>query len=781
MATSAGLEKWGERPRQRWYLELLENLRSGLTWVDALAGFCATAVIALILIGFRSQVIPDYQVGQIADQEVRAAQDVFYEDRMATDLRRAEAEAAVPAVYQLESDLVSSHVKSTAGAFSEARDILAEAGAAALKSKARRAELLKTLGARTGGAFPPQVLEALLRYNFSPDVEARMLELLDTVLRDGIIRDRGEFLKDLRSGILVRDGSYTLEHPLTDAYRVRDLSAAKEYLRQSPIEYPGLSPRDRATLLAYLESALFPTLLCDREETDSRRALASRQVKPVEVQLKQGQTVVRSGEQITPQILVQLGALKNLRRPRSLIWQFGGYFLIAAILVYSLWRYFVYYQTRHKKIRNHAVLILVVIASELLVLRLLTSLADILGERFQRFQDPYVLYFGIPFAFGALLITLLVDVNLGVLSSVVLAILCGLFYGHVELSAYCLIGSLAGIYSIRQYKDRAAILKSGLTIAVANIACLAALGIMRQAPLRFSDALDYVVLALSSGMLASALCSMLLPALETLFKITTDIRLLELSNLNAPLLRRLAVEAPGTYHHSLMVATLAETAAEAIGANPLLARVGAYYHDIGKLLKPEYFVENQAYGGNKHEDLSPSMSCLIISSHVKDGLHFARAAGLPQRISDMIPQHHGTRIMTFFYQKAKEAADADRSKLAEADFRYPGPRPKSREAAIMMLADSVEAASRTLGDAPAPAQIRGMIDRLAGSVIGDHQFDDCDITFRDVELIKESFFKILAGIFHHRIDYPGYDFRRSKDGSGETAPEDPDSQQAKKG
>ncbi|NLV31153.1 MAG: HDIG domain-containing protein [Acidobacteria bacterium] len=781
MATSAGFEKWGERPRQRWYLELLENLRSGLTWIDALAGVCATAVIALILVGFRSQVVPDYEVGQIADQEVRAAQDVFYEDRMATDLRRAEAEAAVPAVYQLESDLISSQVKSTAAVFSEARDILAEAGPGAQASKARRGELLEKLRARAGGAFPPQVLEALLRYNFSPDLEARMLELLDTVLRDGIIRDRGEFLKDLRSGILVRDGSYTVEHPLTDAYRVRDLSAAKEFLRQSPIEHPGMSQRDRATILSYLEGALFPTLLCDREETDSRRALASRQVKPVEVQLKQGQTVVRSGEQVTPQILMQLSALRNLRRPRSLIWQFGGYFLIAAILIYSLWRYFVYYQTRHRKIRNHAVLILAVIGSELLVLRLLTSLADILGERFPRFQDPYVLYYGIPFAFGALLITLLVDVNLGVLSSVVLAILCGLFYGHVELSAYCIIGSLAGIYSIRQYKDRAAILKSGLTIGVANIACLAALAIMRQAPLRFSDALDQFVLALLGGMLASALCSMLLPALETLFKITTDIRLLELSNLNAPLLRRLAVEAPGTYHHSLMVATLAEAAAEAIGANPLLARVGAYYHDIGKLLKPEYFVENQAYGGNKHEDLSPSMSCLIISSHVKDGLHFARSAGLPQRISDMIPQHHGTRIMTFFYQKAKEAADADRSKLSEADFRYPGPRPRSREAGIMMMADSVEAASRTLGEAPAPAQIRGMIDRLADSVIGDHQFDECDLTFRDVKLIKESFFKILAGIFHHRIEYPGYDFKRTGDGSGETAPEDPGPQQAKTG
>ena len=328
---------------------------------------------------------------------------------------------------------------------------------------------------------------------------------------------------------------------LTDAYRVRELGG-EESIRQSPIDFPGLSARDRSTLLAYLESALFPTLLCDREETDSRRALASRQVKPVEVQLKQGQTVVRGGEQITPQILMQLSALKNLRRPRSLVWQFGilpdhGDPALLAL------RYFPSTTRRGTQIRNLAVLILVVIASELLVVRLLTS-GDILRGAVPALPGPLRPVFRHSFRFGALLITLLVDVNLGVLFSVVLAILCGLFCGHVELSAYCLIGSLAGIYSIRQYKDRAAIIKSGLTIAVANIICLAALAIMRQAPLCFSDAGLRHPGALERDA-DQRLCSMLLPALETLFKVTTDIRLLELSNLNAPLLRRLAVEAPG--------------------------------------------------------------------------------------------------------------------------------------------------------------------------------------------------------------------------------------------
>ncbi|MFH1574185.1 MAG: HDIG domain-containing metalloprotein, partial [Acidobacteriota bacterium] len=263
----------------------------------------------------------------------------------------------------------------------------------------------------------------------------------------------------------------------------------------------------------------------------------------------------------------------------------------------------------------------------------------------------------------------------------------------------------------------------------------------------------------TGGLLASFLCPVLLPALETLFRVTTDIRLLELSNLNSPILRRLAVEAPGTYHHSLVLGTLAEAATESIGANPLLVRVAAYYHDIGKMLKPEYFLENQAFGANKHEALAPSMSCLILISHIKDGIELARGAGLTQAICDMIPQHHGTRVMTYFYQKAKESSDARNGPVDERDFRYPGPKPQTKEAAILMMADAVEAASRTLTQ-PSAAQIQGMVDRLVDDVVADNQLDECDITLREIRLVKESFFKILSGTYHRRIDYPGYDFQQ---------------------
>jgi putative nucleotidyltransferase with HDIG domain len=753
MATSEEFGRWWERPRQRGYLQLLENLRSKLTWMDALVGFCAAIILSIILIGFRYQIIPDYTVGMIADRDIRAVRDVVYENRTTTKLDRAAAEAGVPALYQFKSDLIAERLKSIASAFADARNILdARKAIPSKKPFVEDRALLLNLEDRVGRTFPSPVLSMLLHQRFNP--------ILDAVLRDGIISNRVQFLKDQRSGITIRDSASGVERLLEDAYLARDLSAAFEFLRQSSNTLSELSQRERGILAQYLETAIFPTLVYDPQETTSRRVLAALRVKPDEMQIKRGQTIVRSGEPITPDILLQLEALRNLLRPRSLIWQLGGYFLLAAILVYSLWRYFVFYQTRHRKIRNHTVLILAVIATELLTIRLATSLADIFSERFQRFHDPFVLYYGIPFAFGALLITLLIDVNLGVMGSVFLAILSGLFYGDVDLAVYLIIGSLAGIYSIRAYRDRAAILKAGLTIGIVNIFCLAGLDMIRQTPMTLSDGLDQLILALLSGVLASTLASMLLPALESFFKITTDIRLLELSNLNAPILRRLSVEAPGTYHHSLMVATLAETAAESIGANPLLVRVAAYYHDLGKLLNSDYFVENQSYGDNKHAELAPDQSCRIIGRHVPEGLKLAKENGLPQRITDMIPQHHGTRVMEFFYRKAKNTSAVQGNKVIDADFRYPGPKPQSKEAAIMMMADTVEAASRTLADNPNADQIKGMIDRLIESIIQDHQFEECDITLRDVRIVRESFYKILTGIFHNRIEYPGYDFGR---------------------
>jgi putative nucleotidyltransferase with HDIG domain len=252
---------------------------------------------------------------------------------------------------------------------------------------------------------------------------------------------------------------------------------------------------------------------------------------------------------------------------------------------------------------------------------------------------------------------------------------------------------------------------------------------------------------------------MTLPFLEAAFDIATDIKLLELLDPNQPLLKELVYKSPGTYHHSIVIGNLAEAAAETIGENPLLARVGAYYHDIGKAQKPEYFIENQRADENKHDRLTPSMSSLIITSHVKEGADLAKQHRLPSVVTDIIRQHHGTSLITFFYQKAKELHPD--MPLSEQDFRYPGPRPRSKVAAIVMLADAVEAASRTLIE-PTPQRIQGLTNSVITRIFLDDQLSMCDLTLKDLREIAKSFNTILNGIFHHRIDYPGIEFMGAK-------------------
>ena len=304
-------------------------------------------------------------------------------------------------------------------------------------------------------------------------------------------------------------------------------------------------------------------------------------------------------------------------------------------------------------------------------------------------------------------------------------------------------------------KKRSSLLKGGGYVIAANVVTVIFL-LLFKGDLFTMKAPPSILFAALGGISVTAIVSLLLPLIEYMFKVTTDISLLELLDLNQPIMKSLMISAPGTYHHSVIVGNLVESAAEAVGANPLLARVSAYYHDIGKIKMPDYFVENQSGSVSKHEKITPHMSSMIITNHIKEGVETAKQYKLPEPIVDIIEQHHGTMLLNYFYQKAKDTGDTAHQP-SEQDYKYQGPKPQTRVAALVMMADAVEAASRVLTD-PTPARIASLVDRIINHIFLEGQLDECELTLKDIHEIKRRFTYILTGIFHKRIDYPGFDF-----------------------
>jgi len=358
-----------------------------------------------------------------------------------------------------------------------------------------------------------------------------------------------------------------------------------------------------------------------------------------------------------------------------------------------------------------------------------------------------------------MIITLLVSFNAAFLSVVIMGILLSLLVGGgTEVLLVLVAGSIAGMFAVKGARRRAQILWAGLLAGAAKLVAIGCIGLINGMDMEFF--VHDGMWAIASGLLSGFIVMGLLPVFEHLFKVPTNISLLELSDLNHPLLKRLAMEAPGTYHHSIMVGNLAEAACDVIGANSLLARVGAYYHDIGKVSKAEYFSENEMTSGSKHLNLAPSMSALIIAKHVKEGEEIAKKYKLNTKIIDFITQHHGDSLIFYFYQKAIKKSK-DPSALKEDNFRYPGPKPQTKESAIVLLADSVEASSRTLQD-PTPASIRNLVKKIINNKFIDAQLDNCDLTLKDMHEIADSFVRVLTGIFHTRLEYPEDVKRKSK-------------------
>ena len=728
------------------------------------------AIVLISSVGMTTFRLP-VQVNQIATTRMIASASFSFESAEKTRIAREQLLDRVPPVYRLDSAPMEQFEAA-------ARDLLSQLELFDNKTKAgvpilpdRRTELAaiaESFNAR--GAYRVSIddLNAILA---AGDAKTR-LALFD----NGFAALRDLYAQGVQDGSLgnvggsggatvfqlVRSGGDVVQRP------VQSMEDALTFLRVN-LAVDGISRPATQALFRLFRNGLVPNLVFDRDATEAREALAVKQLKPVIVNVVRGQTILEPGERVTPGQFEMLAAMRKYLEDHTdtkldeNLTLFGRLLLVLAMILASV----LYIRLEDPETLQSNVrlgLLALVVIGNLALVRANYSLGG--AEFFLRDSAwsstlPYVA----PSALAPLIVAILIDAGSAIFMALVISIFTGVIYGNrLDLLVITFFASLVAIFVCRDARQRGRVVRAagagGLTMA----AFAALIGIADQTPV--DTLVRQMIAGLGTGLITGILVVGLLPVLESLFKRTTDITLLELTDYNHPLLRRMQLEAPGTYHHSIVVAQLSENAASVIGANALLARSCALFHDIGKLTRPGCFSENQRDGVNPHTQYDPLESVRIIKQHVTDGVELARKHHLPRTVVDVICQHHGTSLIRYFYQRAvensvapfptagRDPATGDVSKPAEAPFRYDGPLPDFKESAIVSLADGVEAASRSLREA-SPGQLTELIDRIVRDRIEDHQLDAAPLTFVEITRIKDSFQFTLLNMLHSRVAYPG--------------------------
>lgn len=676
----------------------------------------ATTILVVVLSAvFAVDIVPEpvsLRVGEVAPTDIVAPRALTFTSQVQTEAARQAAREAVPPQYDYTPENAAAVAAERAAEYAR-RIAPIEAAFAASSSPEERDQIL-------AGVLAEELSEA-----------ARLTLQKLTPERWAAVRDEAGRVLDSVERSELRD---------TEVAAVRARLAGRMV---------GLSSAEAQLAAELIGPLLVPNSSYSEELTNQARDRAAEAVDPVVVSIQRGEILVRRGEPIDEVAFEKIAAF-GLDEPRLDLARLAGYVFLAIIAVVPLLLWF----WRFRPTYWHRTNVLVLVALLLVV----TAAA------LQVTAGRAILPFFVPTAAAAILTTILVDAWAATVLTIVLAVIAGgVSGGSQELASYVLLGGLAGILAIRRGDRLHDFVQAGLAVFVVNVIVVSTFALLGERDLRGILEL-WAASGLAAGGSAIAAAGSF-AVLGNLFGITTVFQLLELANPSQPLLRRLLLETPGTYHHSIMVGNLAERAAEAIGADPLLARVAAYYHDIGKLKNPAAFIENQAGGENIHDQLPPEESARLLKAHVADGIDLAYQYRLPKTLIAFIPQHHGTALMSYFYAKARELAAAPHGGLETAEgrraaeavderrFRHAGPKPQSREAAILMLADSVEASVRSLTSRD-EATIRAMVNRIIEERLTDGQFDECDLTLRDIERIREAFVSQLLGMYHQRIAYP---------------------------
>ncbi|MGQ9531541.1 MAG: HD family phosphohydrolase [Desulfotomaculales bacterium] len=680
------------------------SFRTGIrTLATGIAFF--VLLILLLVVEFAPEKI-NLQVNQVSPVTIKAPRTVVYEDKARTAEARRRAAEKVPRQYNRDDQVVVGVTKDVSEAVARMRAVQEDPAA----DPTSRVAFLRT-------SLPYPLPEGVWQELVVPNAAA--LRALET----GVVR--------LVSTAMAAEPGVTQEN----------LEAVRNQL-VAEVATLGLPRAYELVGQEMVRQFLRPNAFFNAEETRRRQQEAMDAVAPVMVTIRQGDIIVGEGEVVTEEHMAKLQAL-GLARSRPPLAGVAGTALLVALLGAAV----LFYLYQQKKDFPHHVNILGIVTVAVMVI----------GKGITAINIPawpeFSTLFGymVPLAAASMLVAILLDARLAILVTAVMSLLLGLMTGNqLRFGMVGFIGGLTGIYSVSKLSQRGDLTRAGIYVGAACAAAIFTLGLIGELPwsLVMSSSL---ILGFTNGLLSAVLTIGTLPYLENAFRITSAVKLLELANPTNPLLRRLLTEAPGTYHHSILVGNLAEAAAEAVGGDPLLVRVGAYYHDVGKIKRPYFFSENQFTRTNPHDKIAPSLSTLILTSHVKDGVELAREYDLPLVVRDIIEQHHGTSLVSYFYHKALE--NERKEAVSEEEFRYEGPKPQSKEAAIVMLADAVEAAVRSLQN-PTPGRVEGLIRRIIKEKLLDGQLDESDLTLRDLELIACAFGRVLSGIFHTRPEYP---------------------------
>ena len=711
-----------------------------------LIGFAALvlATMFLLLSGYSFGVAEAYKEGDVVRRTIVAPADVTATNIADTEKRRAAARENTRPIFNFDSTRGATSAQSFRAAWEN------------LKQQIQSKPGVTPEWNGEGGAAVARVIIAR-RFNEAEldRLTATMRKIAGAYIYDDSDADR------LNREIVLVDVRNPAGHMIVPSPRtqMKSLTEARRNLDVELHNLPGWSQEEKAALVAALVPLIRPNLVLDQTATATAREAEAKKIPETPVVLKRNQVIAREGDTVTATMLAQFSAIKGAGQSGRPWHHVFGLLLVVCAVYWSVWKFTEHQSTAASlslSSRRAFALVGSAIVVETTLMRVGFVFSDSLSSQMTNapFTEPLIWSFAVPFAAAALLVALLVDTQLAFVTGVVTALFAGVIaVPSVPIALFALVSCSAAIYGIGRYRERQSVTLAGVITGAANV--VMALGIMAFSEQAFT--LNAVLLGIGCGFAGGLLTAIFaaggLPINESFFGILTDVKLLELSNADLPVLGQLALRAPGTNQHSHAVGQLAEDACRAVGANPLLARIGALYHDIGKLAAPEYFVENQQ-GHNPHDHLKPLQSAKIITSHVTYGQKLAKEISLPKKIADFIPQHHGTRTLHFFLRKAQALARPGET-IDEKDFRYPGPKPNFKEAAIMMLADSCEAAARSLAR-PDPENIRLIVIKIVDAIISDGQLDECDLTLRELTTIREAMISALTAIYHARIDYPGF-------------------------